>query len=153
MRKKAIKQFRRVTQDHNIELADTADMGGQDCVVYVENGAKHSNVKNPLQPMFKEYTTFNINHQPDVYQDLMKPLKKKYCNRYDLVISFDTIEHVRQPFIFCKSMVDAARPGGLVFLSTVFVWPYHGEVDYFRFSPEGLRSCFADLPVKCIASG
>ncbi len=154
MRRKAITQFRNVTKAYNVILANTADMGGQAQVVY--KGAKHpdiSNIKNPLPPLFKSYTTFNIDHKPDVHQDLTKPLENKYHNRYDLVISFDTIEHVKQPFLFCKSMEQAAKPNGLIYLSTVFAWPYHGRKDYFRFTADGLQSCFEELPVECLASG
>lgn len=62
--------------------------------------------------------------------------------RFDLVISFDTLEHVRDPRRFCRHLVRAVRPAGHVYVATVFAWPYHpSPEDFFRFSPEGLRTC------------
>ncbi|KAJ2448916.1 Hexaprenyldihydroxybenzoate methyltransferase, mitochondrial [Coemansia sp. RSA 2336] len=40
-------------------------------------------------------------------------------NEFDVVASLEVIEHVRDPFLFVKSLVDLARPGGLVVLSTM----------------------------------
>jgi hypothetical protein len=51
---------------------------------------------------------------------------------------------VSDPFTFCRNLVRVAKPGGLIYLATVFSWEYHpSPQDYFRFSPEGLRQCFA----------
>lgn len=63
--------------------------------------------------------------------------------RFDLVFCFDTLEHVPNPFQFCEHLVYITRPGGHVYVSTVFEWSYHpSPEDYFRFSPAGLRECF-----------
>ncbi|KAI9472519.1 Hexaprenyldihydroxybenzoate methyltransferase, mitochondrial [Coemansia sp. RSA 1290] len=40
-------------------------------------------------------------------------------NEFDVVVSLEVIEHVRDPFLFVKSLVDLARPGGLIVLSTM----------------------------------
>ena len=62
---------------------------------------------------------------------------------YDLVLSFDTLEHVRDPFLFCEHLIAVAKPGAYLFVATVFDWPYHpAPEDYFRFSPAGLRELF-----------
>jgi SAM-dependent methyltransferase len=64
-------------------------------------------------------------------------------NRFDLVVSFDTLEHVSDPFLFCRNFVRIAKPGGYLYLATVFSWVYHpSPEDYFRFSPTGLARCF-----------
>ena len=66
-------------------------------------------------------------------------------NQFDLVLSFDTLEHVSDPFTFCRNLVRVARPGGHIFLATVFAWEYHpSPEDYFRFSPTGLIESFAN---------
>ncbi|MBK1989591.1 methyltransferase domain-containing protein [Sphaerospermopsis aphanizomenoides BCCUSP55] len=64
---------------------------------------------------------------------------------FDLVVSFDTLEHISDPFTFCSNLVRIAKPGAYIYLQTVFSWEYHpSPQDYFRFSPEGLRECFTD---------
>lgn len=152
MRNSAIRQFNRRTIDYDFRRANVADMGGQEHVVFVKNKSKNS-IKNPLFELFDNYTIFNIAMETDVRCDLTKNLNAQYISKYDLVISFDTLEHISQPFSFCKNMVIAAKPGGHIYLSTVFAWPYHGEIDYFRFTPDGLKSCFEELPIDCISCG
>ncbi|MDI9430196.1 MAG: methyltransferase domain-containing protein [Planctomycetota bacterium] len=64
---------------------------------------------------------------------------------FDLVFTFDTLEHVRNPFLFCEHLIAIAKPGGYVFAATVFSWSYHpAPEDYFRFSPAGLREVFVN---------
>ncbi|MBL8635842.1 MAG: methyltransferase domain-containing protein [Myxococcales bacterium] len=63
--------------------------------------------------------------------------------RFDVVVSFDTLEHVSDPFTFCRNFVRLAKPGAFLYLATVFSWVYHpSPEDYFRFSPTGLARCF-----------
>ena len=65
-------------------------------------------------------------------------------NTFDLVLSFDTLEHVSDPFTFCNNLLRVAKPEGYIYLQTVFKWDYHpSPKDYFRFSPDGLRECFS----------
>lgn len=66
-------------------------------------------------------------------------------SRFDLVLTFDTLEHVKNPFLFCEHLIAIAKPGGYVFAATVFSWSYHpAPEDYFRFSPPGLRELFVN---------
>jgi hypothetical protein len=40
-------------------------------------------------------------------------------------------------------MIFVAKPGGYIYVATVFEWPYHpSPEDYFRFIPAGLRELF-----------
>lgn len=73
---------------------------------------------------------------------LIKPL----ANKYDTVFSFDTLEHVSDPFKFCRHLMSVVKPGGTIYVSTVFSHEYHpSPQDYFRYSPEGLRMCFQGI--------
>jgi SAM-dependent methyltransferase len=75
-------------------------------------------------------------------------------NQFDIVFCFDTLEHVSDPFAFCRNLVRIARPGGHIYLATVFSWEYHpSPKDYFRFSPDGLRECFANAGGKILDCG
>jgi SAM-dependent methyltransferase len=75
-------------------------------------------------------------------------------DKFDLVLSFDTLEHVSDPATFCRNLIRIARPGGYIYLATVFSWEYHpSPQDYFRFSPEGLRQCFAGSDAELLDCG
>ncbi|KAJ2159661.1 Hexaprenyldihydroxybenzoate methyltransferase, mitochondrial [Coemansia sp. RSA 552] len=39
--------------------------------------------------------------------------------RFDVVVSLEVIEHVNDPVMFVRSLTELARPGGLVFISTM----------------------------------
>lgn len=151
MRQKSIDMFLNHTKNCDLSRCITADFGGQESVVLVGKNGKES-VINPLNKLFKIYHTFNIDHKPDFPTDLTKPLTD-FENKYDLVISFDTLEHVTCPHTFCQNMVHVSKSGGRIYLSTVFAWPYHSSKDYFRFSPDALELCFRDSPIKIIACG
>jgi hypothetical protein len=75
-------------------------------------------------------------------------------NTFDVVLSFDTLEHVADPFTFCRNLVTIAVAGGHIYVQTVFSWEYHPSPrDYFRYSPEGLEQCFANVPATVSQSG
>lgn len=75
-------------------------------------------------------------------------------DQFDVVFCFDTLEHVSDPFTFCRNLVRIVRPGGHVYLATVFSWEYHpSPKDYFRFSPDGLIECFANTGARILDCG
>ena len=69
--------------------------------------------------------------------------------KFDMVFCFDTLEHVSNPFRFCDHLIAITRPGGHIYVSTIFAWEYHpSPEDYFRFSPAALRQLFTDGAVE-----
>jgi len=63
--------------------------------------------------------------------------------RFDLAYTFDTLEHVANPFKFAEHLIAVTKPGGHIYVATVFEWMYHpSPEDYFRFSPSGLLELF-----------
>lgn len=66
-----------------------------------------------------------------------------YDSIFDISFTFDTLEHVRNPFRFCENLIAITKPGGIIFAATVFSWAYHpAPEDYYRFSPTGLQELF-----------
>jgi SAM-dependent methyltransferase len=66
-------------------------------------------------------------------------------NSFDLTFCFDTLEHVSNPFLFCDHLIHVTKPGGYVYVSTLFNFVYHpSPEDFFRFTPAGLSRCFTD---------
>ena len=65
------------------------------------------------------------------------------ADKFGLTYCFYTLEHVRDPWLWCKHLLYITAPGGYVYLSTVFWFPYHpSPEDYWRFSPDALGLLF-----------
>lgn len=57
------------------------------------------------------------------------------------VITCDTLEHVEFPHVALSEIYRILKPGGMVVLSTVLDFRIHDSpADYWRFTPDGLRS-------------
>lgn len=83
--------------------------------------------------------------------DLVASLRALPTHSYDLVFSIDAIEHVRKPWFVAEEISRILRPGGITFHTTVFTTRYQPQPeDFFRFTPDGLTSLFADL--DCVAA-
>jgi SAM-dependent methyltransferase len=64
---------------------------------------------------------------------------------FDVVISTQTLEHVRDPARSISEIRRVLRPGGIALLSTHGVWPYHPVPhDYWRWTHEGLAALVQD---------
>lgn len=58
---------------------------------------------------------------------------------YDAVISGQTLEHCRRPWIVAKEMVRVTKIGGIILLGAPFMWHYHEHPgDYYRYTGSGL---------------
>jgi len=75
--------------------------------------------------------------------DLRKPIKGK---KFNLGICMDLMEHVSDPFLVAKNIMDSLQPGSLFFITVPYSWPVHGYPnDYWRFTPEGLEELFKPM--------
>lgn len=60
--------------------------------------------------------------------------------RFDVVLSCNTLEHVKDPWVLVSTMCRHVRPKGLIFLYAPFSHVYHRHpVDCYRYAPDGLR--------------
>jgi SAM-dependent methyltransferase len=87
---------------------------------------------------WKEFRSLNY---PDF--DLCAPITTS--QRYDVVICEQVLEHVVDPFLAGQHLFELCRPGGHVIVSTPFLvkqheLPLYGMLDYWRFTPRGLRT-------------
>ena len=129
------------------------DVGGTKTVVLASPTGRSTLSRNPLLTACRDISFldegFNADRfgaTMDLQVDFLDPQEvARLENKYDLVLSFDTLEHVSNPFLFCKHLLSIAKAGRYVYVSTVFNYVYHpSPKDFFRFSPEGLRQCFLD---------
>jgi SAM-dependent methyltransferase len=60
---------------------------------------------------------------------------------FDVVVSGQVIEHVREPWRWMAEVGRVCRPGGLIITVNPVSWPYHeAPVDCWRIYPEGMRA-------------
>jgi SAM-dependent methyltransferase len=65
---------------------------------------------------------------------------------FDVVISTQMLEHVKDPVKVIKEIYRVLRKGGVVFLSTHGIWEKHGSPDdYYRWTDDGLKILFDDF--------
>jgi hypothetical protein len=71
---------------------------------------------------------------------------------FSVAVSTDTLEHVRRPWLFVKSMARVIGPGGWVILTTCdYGFGRHDfPGDYWRFSPEGIDILLTDAGLTVI---
>jgi SAM-dependent methyltransferase len=87
---------------------------------------------------WKDFHSLNY---PDF--DLCAPIT--IAERYDVVICEQVLEHVVDPCLASQHLLGLCRPGGHVIVSTPFLirqheLPLYGMLDYWRFTPRGLRT-------------
>ncbi|MEM3433753.1 MAG: FkbM family methyltransferase [Candidatus Methanomethyliaceae archaeon] len=151
MRKSSVEDCIKVLKHFGIDPSqgEAIDVGGTD-VVYLDNGF----APNPLLEISPNLTFldkgFNVKRTGGIVDMLIDFLDAEAIThlkgRFDLVYCFDTLEHVSNPFLFCEHLIDITKPGGYIYVSTVFEWPYHPSPDdYFRFSPDGLKELFCNI--------
>jgi SAM-dependent methyltransferase len=70
---------------------------------------------------------------------------------YDIVLSGQVLEHVRQIWIWIRELARVCKTGGLVVTINPVSWPYHeAPVDCWRVFPDGMRALYeyASLETK-----
>jgi SAM-dependent methyltransferase len=72
----------------------------------------------------------------------------------DIVISQETIEHVKDPFNSIKEIHRVLKKGGVLYLQLPFTIGYHpGPQDFWRFSREGIQELCQYSGLQCVELG
>ena len=70
-------------------------------------------------------------------------------NSIDVIINEAVLEHNKNPQLLIKEMHRVLKPGGLIYITTVFVASFHSSPnDYYRWSKEGLRELLGGFKEK-----
>ncbi len=70
---------------------------------------------------------------------------------YDIVLSGQVIEHVRQIWVWIRELARVCKKGGLVVTINPVSWPYHeAPIDCWRMFPEAMKALYghAALEIK-----
>lgn len=133
---------RRMTVDHLTDIRDRHFEKRTARILDIGSGIKN------WKFVFADQTRFQFETI-----DLRQELNPTYCvdffkfntkNRFDLIIGTELIEHLPNTHAFFEKTAELLAPGGLLFLSTPFLFRVHEDpVDYFRFTPSGLNTIAA----------
>lgn len=81
--------------------------------------------------------------------DLREPIQGE---KFDLGICMDLLEHVSNPFLVTKNIIDSLNPGAFLFVTAPFVWEIHGyPQDFWRYTPDGFGELFKDMETEIIS--
>lgn len=121
----------------------------------VEFGSRGFGVRYLLETWNpKEYVGVDLAAGPgvDVVDDVTRSLSRFGPSRFDIVISTEMLEHVRDWKAAVNSMKAICKPDGRVILTTRSPgFPYHAApFDFWRFDPADLRSAFSDFAVLSV---
>jgi hypothetical protein len=96
-------------------------------------------------PHAAEFLGTDIEAGPDVdiVADLHRLTDVVGRERFDVILSASTFEHLKYPTLAAHELLKALKVGGLLFVQTHQSFPLHGyPSDYFRFSQDALASLF-----------
>lgn len=94
--------------------------------------------------VLRKFRTLNFPEE-DICKKTSFPAEK-----FDLVYSKHTFEHLYDPFFASNEIVRILKPGGIVIIITHWAWRYHRARDfddYWRFSEPGLKLLFSNLEI------
>lgn len=92
---------------------------------------------------------------PDRVWDITKPID---IAQADHAFCMEVLEHAKDPGAVMENIYHNLRDGGMLHLSVPFLYPVHGDEDYWRFTYMGLellaeRAGFPDVRVWEITDG
>ena len=71
---------------------------------------------------------------------------------FDVVVSQEVLEHLRDPFRAMREMQRVLKPEGLIYCQVPFVVGYHpGPTDFWRFTREGILELIKQAGLRCYA--
>jgi hypothetical protein len=91
----------------------------------------------------------------DVVADVHTLSEVVGAERFDVILSASTFEHLKYPGLAAHELLRTLTVGGLLFVQTHQSFPLHGyPSDYFRFSREALASLFGTtMGFEVLATG
>ncbi len=119
-------------------------------------------VNGTYRPLFANelwtYTGFDVAAGPNVDVVVESPerwgLRSENLAKFDVVISGQTLEHVRRPWVWIKQVAELCRPGGLIWICAPNTWVYHEyPIDCWRIWPDGMRALFDEAGLTEVACG
>jgi SAM-dependent methyltransferase len=105
-------------------------------IPHSNQGDRYLGITRPWAFIDPEYLILNPAYGAPIIEDL--PLS--YAEAFETVITVSVLEHVNNPYLVSDALYKILKPGGYLFTSTPFIFPYHpSPEDNFRYSPLALK--------------
>lgn len=110
--------------------------------------------QNPRRWLGEGYRTFG--HTADVTADIKGDLLDGLPEWWDAIICTEVLEHCENPIAAVANIHKALKPGGVLLVTSPFIWPWHGTDDYddfWRMTRQGwqlLLRKFKDVEITAV---
>jgi SAM-dependent methyltransferase len=122
-------ETKKLLLDINYSELDALEISGK--------GWKKFPFKSYVNVTYPEFDVTNIN--------------EKYINKYNIIIAEQVFEHVRNPIKGLENIFSMLKSNGYFLISTPFFLKVHAAPDdYWRWTPEGLKSILTDCGFQII---
>jgi 2-polyprenyl-3-methyl-5-hydroxy-6-metoxy-1,4-benzoquinol methylase len=116
-----------------------------------------ADVNGTYKPLFArdgwEYVGFDQSPGKNVDVVMTAETIAERANSFDVVISGQTLEHVRMPWVWIHDVKALAKPGGLIWIIAPNTFQYHAyPLDCWRVFPDGLEALFEWAELEMIYS-
>lgn len=126
---------------------------GAYCGLFIKEAQSHGWECTGIEPSTWAVNYVKENYGLDLLHGTLTDNIKIVRNDYDLVVSWDVLEHVRDPFQFINEANQVLRKGGIICISTLDFnnwfpriagkyWPWLMDMHIFYFSPDVLKQMF-----------
>jgi hypothetical protein len=131
MRASSIDDCLRIFAHYQVDPSEgeAIDVGGTGMVYIGEAGKIDRNPPLKVNPGIKfldqAFNVTRIGTRADFVLDFLDPeVIQGFHEIFHIAFCFDTLEHVPDPFEFCKNLLAIVKLGGYVYIAAVFQWPY-----------------------------
>ena len=88
----------------------------------------------------------------DEVLDASKLVERFGADAFDVVLTTEMVEHIRDWRTVVRNLKRVVRPGGMLLVTTRSIgFPYHGyPYDFWRYEPEDMRAIFGDFEIVAL---
>lgn len=123
---------------HSKRKAIEVDAGGgrRVRIPHPQQADRYRQINRPWAFIDRDYLILN----PEYGHPPIENLPDSFKDHFNLAIMVSVFEHVENPYTVSDAIFKIIKPGGYLFNSTPFLFPYHpSPEDNFRYSPKALE--------------
>lgn len=135
---------------HSREKALEIDVGGgrKVRIPHPVQNDRYWEVPRPWSFIDSGYQVLN----PEYGHPPIEELPKSFQDHFNFAIMVSVFEHVANPYVVSDAIFKIMKPGGYLFNSTPFIFPYHpSPEDNFRYSPKALERIHSSSGFRWLA--
>jgi hypothetical protein len=120
---------------------------------YLEIGTRYG-LTQEMRALFPDSDYVGVDMEEGAGVDIVLDLTENFTvidsvlegKRFNTIFCLSVLEHCKNPFLMCENITKLLNRNGVVYVSVPFSWQFHAfPSDYWRFTPEGLRTLFPQL--------